>query len=263
MLVVTGGMETRSLGRPSPVSSEEIHASTQGSDFWFTPEISQVKGIITGPQQAFTLIELLVVIAVIAILAGMLLPALARARQSARATECLSQMRQLGLAVGLYADDNNDTFPRSQHSAFASGDLPWERSLAPFLGSSTTLWTNLLRGVYHCPSDRRTEPWSYGLNVYYELGPDDDYCGKPQTWRRLTQVPHPSGTILYAESLSSADHLMPNYWQTPADAVDVAQTRHGTGANYIFADGHAAAMQFPATYAPDLHVDQWNPALAQ
>ena len=213
--------------------------------------------------RAFTLIELLVVIAIIAVLAAMLLPALSRGKESARAIQCLSQMRQLGLAVRLYADDNAEEFPRSQHSAFANGQIPWERSVAPQLGSTTTTWTNLLNGVYHCPSDRRTTPWSYGFSVYYELGPDDDYTGKPETWRRVTQVPRPAATILFAENTSSADHIMPHFWQSASDASDVAQRRHGQRANYILADGHAQALEFRVTYVPANHTDQWNPSLAQ
>lgn len=211
---------------------------------------------------AFTLIELLVVIAIIAVLAALLLPALSRAKGSARTTQCLNQMRQLGLAVRLYADDNDDTFPRSQHSAFAHGELPWERNIAPQLGSSTTAWTNLLAGVYHCPSDKRTVPWSYGFNVYYELGPDDDYTGKPQTWRRGTQVPRPSATILFAENASSADHLMAHFWSSLADTADLAARRHKERANYTFADGHAELLPLKRVFTPT-QLDLWNPSLAQ
>lgn len=212
--------------------------------------------------RAFTLIELLVVIAIIAVLAALMLPALSRGKESARAIQCLNQMRQFGLAVRMYADENSDHYPRSQHSAFVFNELPWERSLAPLLGSSTTLWTNLLQGVYHCPSDRRSQPWSYGLNVYYELGPDDDYTGKPQTWRRTTQVPRPASTILFAENTSGVDHIMPHFWVGLMDTTDVAQKRHGQRANYTYADGHAGSAAFRSVFDPG-NVDLWNPSLAR
>ena len=214
-------------------------------------------------RPAFTLIELLVVIAIIAILAALLLPALSRARETARASQCLSQMRQTALAIRLYADDNGDEFPRSQHSAFVNNQLPWERAVAPLLGSTTSQWTNLLTGVYHCPADRRTAPWSYGLSVYFELGSDDDYVGKPETWRRMSQVPRPTATLLFVENNSGVDHIMPNYWSSALDASEVAQKRHGKRANYSFVDGHAQPLEFSTTYDPATHRDLWNPSLAQ
>ncbi len=213
-------------------------------------------------RPAFTLIELLMVIAIIAILSAILLPALSRGRQSARAVDCLGHMRQLGIAANLYADESEDELPRSQHSAFAHGELPWERSLAPALGFSITTWTNLLTGIYHCSVDRRTAPLSYGLNVYFELGPDDDYEGKPQTWRRVTAVPVPSATILFAETASTADHIMPNFWVAPSDAVDVASRRHLGRSNYTFVDGHGEARKLEQTYQPAQKVDAWHPGKA-
>jgi len=172
-------------------------------------------------------------------------------------------MRQIGLAVHLYADDNGDEFPRSQHSAFSHGQLTWGRAIAPQLGFTTTTWTNLLRGIYHCPTDRRTNGWSYGQNVYFELGPDDDYEGRPQTWRRTTSVPHPSTTVVAGENASGADHIMPNFWIAPQDAVDVASGRHNGRANYSFVDGHAQARAFKTIYDPVRRVDLWNPSTAQ
>ena len=211
----------------------------------------------------FTLIELLVVIGIMAVLAGLLLPALSRAKASARTTQCLSQMRQIGLAVRLYADDHDDEFPRSQHSAFSHGQLTWGRAIARELAQDATTWTNLIQGVYHCPSDRRTAPWSYGQNVYYELNPDnDDYAGSPQTWRRVTSIPNPAATILHAETPGSVDHVMPHFWLTAADATDVDQHRHQRRSNYNFVDGHSEAREFTTTYDPTRQTDQWNPLLA-
>ncbi len=208
---------------------------------------------------AFTLIELLVVIAIIAILAAMLLPALARAKESARATQCLNHLRQIGLAVRLYADDNNDLFPRSQHSAFANNQLPWERAVAPPLGSSATRWTNLLAGVYHCPSDPRAGALSYGKNVYFELGPNDDYVGKPQTWNKLSQINHPVSTVFFAETSTGTDHIMPEYWISLQDAAnDVDGTRHRLKSNYSFVDGHAQLLRLDQTFSPPA-IDWWNP----
>ncbi len=212
----------------------------------------------------FTLIELLVVIAIIAVLASLLLPALGRARESARSVQCLSQLRQIGLAVRLYADDNDDEFPRSQHSAFTFSQATWGRAIAEQLTQKSATWTNLLRGVYHCPSDRRSAPWSYGQNVYFELNPDnDDYQGAPQVWRRLASIPNPSATVLHAETPGSVDHVMPHFWMSAADATDVDQRRHKKRSNYNFVDGHSEARVFNTTYDPARQVDQWNPALAR
>jgi len=221
-----------------------------------------------GPsrRRAFTLIELLVVIAIIAILAALLLPALSRAKESARSIPGRNHLRQISLATRLYAEENDDLFPRSQHSAFANRQLVWERALAPALGgdSGSTAWTNLLQTIYHCANDKKPGHLSYGFNYYLEVGEEDDYPGKPQTWRKLSHVPKPCTTIMFTELDVAADHVMPALcWMTLADAAgEVASQRHKQKSNYAFVDGHAAPLKLSATFDPDNQLDLWNPSLA-
>ena len=216
-----------------------------------------------GAVPGFTLIELLVVIVVLGILATVLLPALGRAREAGRSAQCSARLHALALAVGQFADDESDRFPRSQHSAFTHRELPWGRALAPYLGADTNTWNRLLREAYHCPSDPRVGAFSLGQNVYFELGPADDYDGKPDTWRRRLLVPRPAVTVLQAENASEADHIMPNFWGGPQDAEDVDHRRHAGRANYSYVDGHVEAATFNRIYDPARGIDRWHPAKAQ
>jgi prepilin-type processing-associated H-X9-DG protein len=213
------------------------------------------------------LIELLVVIGIIAILAAMLLPALARAKAKAASIQCLNQLRQVGLSAVMYSQDNHDYLPRSTHSAMAFGQQPWALALGPYVVGKPIIkpdavFTNLLNTFYRCPADRRPlGDWSYGKNVYPELSSEET---RGATWPRLSQIPRPSLTVLFAEKQggSMADHFMAHFWSEGAKP-EVDQSRHEGRSNYTYCDGHARKHRFEMTFSVTNKIDNWNPGTAR
>jgi prepilin-type N-terminal cleavage/methylation domain-containing protein/prepilin-type processing-associated H-X9-DG protein len=180
----------------------------------------------------FTLIELLVVIAVIAILASLLLPALAVAKQRAMATRCLNNLKQIGLASMMYVHDNEDALPMSGHEG-----QPWITTLRDSLSG-----TNL----YRCPSDtNRVRKFSYAMNDF--LLPTAG-SGASQDFTRYTAVPSPSDTMMFAETLGSHEHFhfvdidTPGGYDPGAFDQQVDAKRHLEGSHYLFVDGHAERL---------------------
>lgn len=156
-------------------------------------------------RRGFTLIEMLVVIAIIAILAGLLLPAIQLARKRARRIECASQVRQVALGMSLYGDDNDGMLP--------AADANWSTNLATYVDQSGS--NPGQRGVFVCPEEP-TDGLGYGMNVNLA------------TPTPITKIENSAERMVVSESDNA----------TIGAIADLDGTRHRQRVNIMFADTH-------------------------
>ena len=148
--------------------------------------------------QGFTLIELLVVIAIIAILAAILFPAFAKARESARRSSCSSNMKQIGIATMQYTQEFDEKYPMLHFINDTGQEVRWQEAVSPYIKSGDAYATGRISGsggVWDCPS-ATAQPGIYGAN--YGLMQDGPGFGTA-TGVSIAGVDAPSQTILVAE----------------------------------------------------------------
>lgn len=221
--------------------------------------------------KGFTLIELLVVIAIIALLLAILMPALGRAREQARATRCLANLKQIGLAMNLYANDNNYKVPRAELRPGVPGytgkEMRWPTLFIPYIGGLSDKFENYHEvKIYDCPSyPIKEQTVDYCLNSWdLKAGPSgNEYFG----FSKMDDFPRHATTIYLVDyeyipdagqikiileddppntmtvKMQWLDVWNPNHLPSgPDNARRVALDRHRKRVNCLFIDGHSDKM---------------------
>jgi prepilin-type N-terminal cleavage/methylation domain-containing protein/prepilin-type processing-associated H-X9-DG protein len=203
----------------------------------------------TRIRNGFTLIELLVVISIIALLIAILLPALTKARETARSMSCQSQLRQIGIAEQIYTDENDGFF-----QDFGGVNGPWRNYLFAYIGTPGPWRTPAVQddyGIWHCPSEPlRSVGWEntvrYGGN--WHMQKIDDPIN-PWFFRRREAVTDPSTTIVAFDSTYDGIGDSINKWHGGLEFF--IAWRHNDTSNVLYADSHVSPWRhddFPGDF---------------
>jgi prepilin-type N-terminal cleavage/methylation domain-containing protein/prepilin-type processing-associated H-X9-DG protein len=227
--------------------------------------------MLTVRKQGFTLIELLVVIAIIAILAAILFPIFAQAREKARATTCLSNLKQIGTGLTLYLQDYDEAYPLNRFDVHGTSCQPlgytWKDAIQPYVKNYD---------VWVCPSskDARVNPCgfgstaiktSYGVNgALFNINGRRKADGSNEWWasakngaRLMSEIQRPADSLwlIEIEPVDKAWGGAPDHgdWMIPGGGA--GPNRHSCGNNWVFCDGHAKWTKLASTLIP---WDAWN-----
>jgi prepilin-type N-terminal cleavage/methylation domain-containing protein/prepilin-type processing-associated H-X9-DG protein len=234
-------------------------------------------------KSAFTLIELLVVIAIIAILAAILFPVFAQARERARMSACLSNMRQIGTGLMMYVQDYDETYPYCRfHGAdamLATHAYVWRNAIRPYLknldvlGCPSNPGSRTIPGVstpgntfpknggnaegWQSEPEQRM-PTSYSLNsCAITWVPADTKSPAPGPPLRVAQVVRPADTIFISECLWPNADMYGNWLTNPSWCPGVFTHQAGRVGNFVFFDGHAKSKKWLATLYP-VNQNNWQ-----